>query len=39
MKDWVTLMGVRRGGKRAFSPSLKIGAKKQKFLENMKSGI
>jgi len=32
-------MGVRWGGKNEFLPPLEIGTKKQKFLENVKSGF
>jgi len=32
-------MGVRRGRKWAFAPSLEIGTKKQKFPENVKSAV
>jgi len=34
-----SLMGVRRGAKRAFAPPLEIGTKKAKFLENVKSAV
>jgi len=31
--------GLRRGGKTAICPPLEIGTKKQKFLENVKTGV